>query len=390
MNTTISDFKSRLAQKIHGKSINKVQDFFGLMYEAAGNLLLQIDPIETIRATPVTNGLYDQVFSIVAPTDLKKDRIVDMRPQTDQNPSNNFHQIYGADFTMYKTNNSFDVSYNSGVKTIRVSKALNPGILVNAATDLTSNGTWAAGGNAANLAVDTVNKIYGSGSLRFDGAAAGSAAYVENSTMTAIDATDYVNVGSFFVWVYIPSTSDITSVGLRWGNDSSNYYSASATTSQDATSFIVGWNLIRFDWSGATETGSVTDTAIDYLRVTINYDGTAITNCRVNQVTLKLPIPYEIVYYSNYLFRNSSGTWIPKPTAVDDSDLINLDIDGINLLLYEAAYLVAQELQGEDAVFDVDYWQRKKKEVWDMYGSKYKSQTKNRRSTYYTTTRRRF
>jgi hypothetical protein len=390
MSTTISDFKTRLAQKIHGQSINKVQDINGLISEAAGNLLLQIDPMETKRVTQVTNGLYDQVYSILAPTDLKKDRIIDIRPQTNQNPSNNFHQIYGADFTAYKTNNSFDVEYNTGVKTIRVSKALQAGIMVNAAASLTDNGTWAAGGNAINLTTDTVNKMYSSASIKFDISASGADAYIENSTMTQVDATNYVNVGSFFAWVYIPSITIITSITLRWGNDSSNYYSASATTAQDSTAFIVGWNLVRFDWSGATETGSVTDTTIDYLRVTFNYSGTATTGCRVNSIMLKLPIPYEIVYYSSYLFRNSSGTWIPKPTSIDDSDLVNLDDDSINLLLYEASYLVAQELQGEDAVFDTDFWQRKKKEVWDMYGGKYKSETKNRRSTYYSTVRRRF
>jgi len=99
MSTTISDFKTRLAQKIHGQSINKVQDINGLISEAAGNLLLQIDPMETKRVTQVTNGLYDQVYSILAPTDVKKDRIIDIRPQINQNPANNFHQIYGADFT---------------------------------------------------------------------------------------------------------------------------------------------------------------------------------------------------------------------------------------------------------------------------------------------------
>jgi hypothetical protein len=225
---------------------------------------------------------------------------------------------------------------NSGIKTLNISKKLTAGATVSTLNSLTDNGTWTAGGNAINIVADTINKISGSGSLKFDISASGSTAYIENSTLSSVDLTNFESAGSLFAYVFIPSTTIITSVNLRWGSSSANYYSSTATTTQDNTSFIAGWNLVRFDYAGATETGTVDNSAINYLRVTFNYNGTATTSCRVDSITARIPSYYTITYYSKYLFKNTAGTWIEKPTAIDDSDEINLDVDSFNVLLYES------------------------------------------------------
>lgn len=89
----------------------------------------------------------------------------------------------------------------------------------------------------------------------------------------------------------------------------------------------------------------------------------------------------ELVYYSKYLFKTSGGTWKEKPTL--DSDVINLDTDGINILLYELAELVTQELQGESMVQDLNYFSSKKKEAWDTYERSHKSIAYKRQNNYY-------
>lgn len=381
----ISDFKTRLAAKVHGQTLNKVADVNGLIYEAAGNVLLRIDPKETMRTAVLNNGLYDQVYDYSAPTDLKGDKIIDITSQSleNQTPANNFHQVYGKEFSLYKDNNTISTRMNSGVKTLNISKSLTAGALVSATNSLTDNGTWTAGGNAINLIADTVNKVSGSGSLKFDISASGSTAYIENSTLTSVDLSNYQYAGALFAYVYIPSTTIITSINLRWGSSSANYYSSTATTTQENTAFIAGWNLVRFDYSTATETGTVVDTAIDYLRVTFNYDGTATTSCRVDNIVARLPSPYAITYYSKYLFKNTSGTWIEEPSAIDDSDIINLDVESYNVLLYETAYLIAQQLGGEDSQVDVDYYKRKRDETWSAYLQSNKTVALKPRASYY-------
>lgn len=383
---TISDAKTRIQSKIHGGSINKVQDFYGLCLEAAGNVLLKIDPAETKRTAQVENALYDQQYEYTAPADLKQDRVIDLRVQANRVVSDNFTQTGGENFDLYKSGETFVVENNSGVKTLRISKALTAGTLLHSADSLTSNGTWTAGGNATNLAIDTFNKITGNASLKFDISASGSTAWIENSTFTAVDLSDLVNVGALFEWVSIPSTTIITSVTLRWGTDSSNYYHTTVTTGVANTSFVNGWNLLRHDWSSATTVGTPTNTSIGYVRVTFNYNGSATTACRVDNIIAKLGSIYNVVYYSNFLFRTAAGVWIEKPTL--DTDLINLDVTSINLFYYELGELVAQEMQGEDSTVDVDYWTKKKTETWDTYMRANKSEAQKRRNSYYSMPRR--
>lgn len=382
MSTTIAQFKTRLASKIHGQNINKVNDINGLIREAAGNVLLSIDPVETKRTSVITDGIYDRVYDYACPTDLKKDRIIDIRPQGSRSGADNFSQVYGQEFGLYADNGTFAVEDSNGIRTIKISKNATPGALLSDCSSLTGNGTWAATASASNLSVDTINKINGAGSLMFDLAAAGSSGYIENSSMNSLNLSSFPTNYSAFVPCYIPNSA-VTSVTLRWGSSSSDYFSVTATTTQSGTAFQTGWNIIRFDRTAATTTGTPDTSSINYARVTVAYNGSAVSSFRVDSIMFKQPTPYEITYYSKYLFRNSSGTWIESPTAIDDSDTIVLDIDGENILLYETCLLIAQEIAGEDSSFDVAYWRQQKTEIWSGYKTANKSEAQKRRTTYY-------
>ena len=382
MTVTIADFQTRIESKIHANDITQVNDIYGLFLEAAGNVLTAADPRETKRTTTITNAIYDQVYNYVLPADLKDDCVIDIRPQTQRSAIDSLGQTSSRAFDRFRE--GFSVEDNSGVRTIRIAEqTLLAGATLNECDSLTSNGTWATGGNATDLAADSLNRISGSASLKFNISASGSTAYIENSTMTAVDLEDYVNVGALFVWVYIPSTTIITSVALRWGSDSSNYYSRTVTAAQDNTSFITGWNLLRFDWDGSTETGTVVDTAIDYMRVTFAYDGTTVNSCRVDSIVARIGSVYEIVYYSKYLFKTSAGVWIEKPTTT--TDIVNLDTGSYNLLLYEMAFLVSQELQKKDGSFDVSFWEKERNKIFAQYKMRNKSQAIKRQQPYYST-----
>lgn len=378
---TLSDFKTRVQGKIHGTTIDQVNDFYGLVYEAAGNLLLRIDPFETKRITQITNAIYDQVYDYVLPTDVKGNKIIDIRPQVSRSLGDKVNQTYSQNFDLNKDNNDFTIEDNYGVRSLRLSKSLLSGSLINDCNALTSNGSWSSSGTSSSVATDTFNYVSGSGSIKFNLDVAGSSGGIVNSTETSVDLSSYKNVGSIFVFVYIPNITAITAITLRWGSSSSNYYSVTATSTQNNTAFIVGWNLVRFDWSGASTTGTPVDTAINYTAVLFTYNGTAVTACRVDNIIAKLGSIYMIVYYSQYLFSTSAGVWISKPTV--DTDSINLSIEGINLLLYEVLDLVSQELQGKDGRLDIEYSENKKEAAYKLYGATYKSEVKKPREAYY-------
>lgn len=382
MAKSISTLKSEIQRKLHGTNLNKLSGVYSLIGEAAGNILAEIDPQETIRTTQITNGLFTDIYDYTAPSDLKGNKVVDFRPQANRTRYDNFTQKFSEDFDMDKADNTFYVKYTDGTRSIRISKeTITSPTILNGMDSITSNGTWAVGSDATNLTKDTVYYVQGGASLNFDVSGAGTTAYIENSTMTQVDLSSMDEQGSLFVRVYIPSGQTITNLILRWGNDTSNYWSRTVTAQHDGTSFETGWNILRFDWNGATETGTVAPAAIDYLRVTFTYDGNADTDFRVDSITASLAEIYDLVYYSKYLFTNASGSYLEIPTA--DTDTINLDTESYNILLYEVGELVAQELQGEDASFDLQYFAQKKQQLYQRYKRNNPSQESKPQDRYY-------
>ena len=350
MSYTIADIKNELESNIHGSSLNKLQDPYGTINKAARKLQLDIDIPDTIRKTQITNAIYSNITLYSTPSDLKGDKIIDIRPQANRSLNDNFSQRNIEEFSLKNTNNTFSIEYDSGTKYLMLSKDVKEDKTLNGCDSLTANGTWSAGGDGTNLTLDDLYYVSGSGSLNFDLDGSTTSGYIENSDMTAQDLSDYEDVGSMFMWVYFPDSSIITNVILRWGNDSSNYWYVTATTGHDGNSFVDGWNLIRFDWNGATEQGTGDSSAVDYARVTITYDGTADTDIRVDNIVCRLGEIWDLVYYSNFLFQTSAGVW--QENCSDDTDVINLSGEAYNLLIQLATVYANQELSGEDSSFD--------------------------------------
>ena len=358
MALTILQLKEHLIGSIHGASLNKVKNLTQLINRSGWNLLAQIDPAETKRTQQLTNAIHDDVYDYAAPTDLKGRKIIDIRPQVNRTTSDNFSQGFSEAFDIYKALSEgkeiFHVRHNSGTKSLRIAKGgLTSAITINEVDGVTDNGTWAGSGGASNLTQDTIDYVSGSASLNFD-ADTSTTPYVENSTMSEVDLTDHDEKSKLFIWRYFPDASAITDALLRWGNDTSNYWSKTVTTAHDGAAFQNGWNLLSFDWSTATETGTVAPATIKYARVGMTKNATADTDFRIDNIISSLGSIFEIEYYSKYLFKTSGGTWIESHT--DDTDIINLDTESYNLLIAECMLAISQQIQGEDSNFDMNYY----------------------------------
>ena len=275
----------------------------------------------------------------------------------------------------------FTVNFNTSIKTLRINAPyLNAPIIVNNIDNTTDNGTWATGGTASNISNNGTNFAQGAGSVQFN--ATTGAAYIENSTMTAVNLSAVVNQASLFVWVYVPTASNLTSVDLRWGSSSSNYYHLTVTQTQQGTAFVNGWNLCQFSWLSASTVGSPNSSAINYGRVTLNLTASA-TGCLVNGMNSILGTILNYEYYSKYLFRDAS-TGAYQETTTDPSNLINLDTESYNLLTYKVAALAIQQQQGLDASFyDGPFFENKYQQALLRYKAMYKSELQKPQSIYY-------
>ena len=349
---------------LHGGSLTKVKNLNDVFRRAANTMLAKIDPPETMRRELLDDEIHDEIYDYSCQSDLKREQVADLFPQVGRTRADNPSLRFVKTFDLYKSNNSFTISYDSGVKSLRFSKdTAYPRKVLHNLNSITSNGAWAADGtDASNLTADTKNKAQGSASFNFDLLGVGTTGYIENSTLTAVDLSDEEDQSKVFVWVYIPDTSIITNFILYWGSSSTAYWSATVTSPHDTSSFKTGWNLLAFDWNGATETGSPSSSAVDYLRLTVTYDGTAETDLRVDEISCSRGELFEIVYYSDCMFRTSAGVWQTHTSA--DSDILNVDEDGFQIYVLECLIAIAQQLQGTDSSFDVNW---AKNELGNMF-----------------------
>ena len=391
MSFNITNVKSELSGILHGTQMNQITALDALIYRAARDVLLDVDPNETIRITPITNAVFNSVYDYAAPDDLKGNGIIDIRPQVNRKGTDVWTQQYNQDFDVNKTSymDNFTVNWNSAVKSLRINApSLSAPIQINTCDSLTSNGTWTATSDAENLSVDSINYVSSSGALQFDlkadppvFPATTVTGYLENSTISPIDLTSVAGQGTGFLYTYLPNGSYFTDVNIRVGSDASNYWTQTATTTQFGTAFQNGWNLLQFSFDGATAVNSPDITKIKYIRVTWTYNGTAQTAVRLDQITVALGTILEVEYYSKFLFRTSAGAW--QETVTDDTNIVNLDTDSYNLLLYKIAQLAVQQQQGIDAAgFDGKYFKDEYDSRLERYYYLYKSQ-KQKPSGYY-------
>lgn len=383
----ISDLKTDLTGVLHGTTLNQITALDNLIDRAARQLLLELDPQETKRVLQFTGPVFNTVYDYPIATDVKGNKIIDIFPQVRRLPQDVWTQAYNQAFDVVKQGlfsspNMFTMNYDTGIRSIRINAPfLNPPVVLNQAESTTDNGTWAAGGTASNLATNNQNYVQGGGSLQFD--AATGAAYLENNTMGAVDLSDVVNQAYLFAWVYIPTGSELTSVNLRWGSSSSDYYSVTATQNQQGNAFVDGWNQCQFPWLNASVVGSPDSSAIDYLRVTLNVTGDQ-TACLINGIDSILGTILSYEYYSKYMFRDSS-TGAFQETVTDDTNLINLDTDSYNLLFNLVAFYAFQQQQGMDALFyDANMFGQLYQTGIARYKALYKSEVQKPQSSYYT------
>ena len=386
MSYSITNLKTDLEGVLHGTTTNQIQNLRGVINRAARQLLLDIDCQETKRTVEFVNPIFNTVYDYPIASDVKGNKIIDIFPQVQRLPRDIWSQAYNQAFDVAKQNiwtlqNMFTMNFNSGLKTIKINAPLlNASNIINQADNLTSNGTWTAGGTASNLSVNNTSWAQGAGALQFD--ITTGIGWVVNSTMQAVDLTTHLNQSSLFEWVKIPVGTDLTSVELRWGSDASNYWTKTVTQNQQGTAFVNGFNLAENVWSSATKVGTQDVTKINYLRVALTVTAN-MAGCLVNGINSILGTVMSYSYYSKFLFRNAS-TGAFQETVLDDSDLINLDTESYNLLTNLVAILALQQQQGLDATFfDGSFFATQYQQGLQRYRMQYRSEIQKPQSFFY-------
>ena len=151
------------------------------------------------------------------------------------------------------------------------------------------------GSDAINLGVSNTDIQIGNTSILFDIDVSNSANNYAEITHTAtnpVNISSYTNTGNIELALKIPDAKYITSIDVRIGNDSSNYYGYTFLSNYQGE-WDYGWNWLSIPLGNGAlpsgqdynnkiaETGTVDDTLIDYMYIKINYSSNAIdiTGC---------------------------------------------------------------------------------------------------------------
>lgn len=366
---TQSQLQSDINARIKGK-VGVLIDVQSTMNQGVREVIADLDLLSTRRRTALVPNLYSGLFEYSAPTDLKGYKVITIQNQKNT-PAISWGLVPYEQFMRRQDGNTIGISHYGEVKKIYLnttgqtyyynydetgdtSLAPNTKTTVAGLDTLTSGGgTWAEFGDvtAGEVYKDESNFVQGSGSIRFNiNAAAGTTAGIVNSTLNSSDISTYFSQNGFaYVWAYITSTTNLTNFKLRLGSSASAYNTMTATTQSDGTAFVNGWNLIAFDLSSPTLTGTPVNTAITYCAIYMTKTAAKVseTAYRFDFLVLRRGQVNNLYYYSSYGWQSSVGTY--KQNSTVSSDILNADDDEYQLILARCTELAALEVDEEKA-----------------------------------------
>lgn len=180
-------------------------------------------------------------------------------------------------------------------------------------------------GDGSNAVSDKVLYTQGEGSIRFSvTASTGQISLI--FSLPSFDISDFLDKCFAFLDLSTPSTNtnNLTSVVLRIGNDASNYYYVTATEYFRGQALSGGqFTTVGFDLRNRQETGTVDDTAIDWIQVLINIPLTGVNgDYHIDNIFLSQGISFQVPYYSIYNILAEGTTPTDSITSLDDVILI--------------------------------------------------------------------
>jgi len=317
MSTTLSDLNNLINDRRRDSGSNSI-DMTTTGFRAIKStidLMQQVHDWEfTIKKTTITfhKGItwYADPADFKAPIDLRYQKAPDRSQEFSMVSANNF------DSEKLKTRR-FALATQEVEQYLRIDC---PGSIqqIEVATQYDGNGTWVGASGITNVATDSYEFYDLTASTKFD--FDGTAGTLTNSTMNTVDLEKYKDRAKVYLNVYLSTVTNFTSVAMKLGSSSSNYYTSTVTTDYLGKSVSTGWNKLEFDiWD--TEVGTVDDENIDWIELTFNYSSTPNdTNFRIENIFCTEDISLDLIYYSLYMiYDTSASTWVQNFVAAADT-----------------------------------------------------------------------
>jgi hypothetical protein len=352
----------RLSNLNSGSDTNVERD---LVNSAVHITIADVDFKGVIREKVLTPNLMDNQWDYALPTDA--DAIIDFRPQnTDSRDEfETYSPVPPEEFDRRKRveKGIYTITSNDLTRVLRVAADIEDiSLQVSSMEDTNWKSKDTDAVNDSDVKVDEDDYLEGNGSIRFQTDttdSTDSTVGIQNTALTAFDISDYLARGSAFVDAKLTSyDTGIHQISLRLGSDSNNYYQISDSTQNDCSSFVSGWNKVRFDLQNKTTVGTPADTAIDYACLFWSRDTTTTALLHLNDtdwgfdnLELKRGKYYLISYYSKNVWQDTAFTL--SENSSHDSHALMMQPDEVEVVMTKAAELASLYLRDFE---DVKYF----------------------------------
>lgn len=371
-----------LNTKIHGRLTNLLSGDTGdsnierdLINSAVRTAISDIDFRGNIRESVLTPNIMDNQFDYALPTDVKADKIIDLRPQVTDSRGEfeSYNLTTPEEFDRRKKveKGLYTILNDDLTRILRVSADVEDATVQVSAMEDTAWGTFDTDAvNDSDVKVDADDFIEGDGSIRFQTDTTDSTdtnVGVQNDSVTRFDITSFLARGSAFVDAKLTvADTGIHQITLRLGSDSSNYYQISDSNQNDCSAFVTGWNKIRWDFVNKTTTGTPVDTAIDYAAIFWSRDTTTTALLHLNDtdwgfdnLILKRGKYYLLSYYSRNVWQDTAFALVENST--NDSHALLVQNDELEVIIAKAAEVASGYLRDrEDQVYFRQEYERLK------------------------------
>lgn len=359
---------------LHGRRTNLISGDTGdtnierdLINRGVRIALSDVDFRGNLRESVLTPNLMDNQWDYALPVDVKADKIVDLRPQnTDSRGEFETYDIVSPqEFDRRKkVEKGIATILNDDLtRTLRVSADIEDISQQVSTMEDTNWGSFDTDAvNDSDVKVDNDDYIEGNGAVRFQTDTTDttdSTVGIQNTALSAFDISSYLARGSAFVDAKLTTyDTGIHQLTLRLGSDSDNYYQISDSNQNDCSSFVTGWNKVRFDLANKTTAGTPADTAIDYAALFWSRDTTTAALLHLNDtdwgfdnLILKRGKYYLLSYYSRYVWQDTALTLAENSTH--DSHALLVQNDEYELIMAKVNELASGYLRDNE---DVKYY----------------------------------
>jgi hypothetical protein len=325
---TVGSVLSRLKDKFEGGRSFAV-NWYEILGEASDTMVEKVNPRTLKRTLPLFGGIIQDMEVYLCPDDISSfSGIYDLPLSTTAN--NKFSYVKPEEYNNKNNSDRIDIFtdiYVNGIRFLLIKHDVKSQYV-----EIDPYST--VGTKTGALTVNTYN-TFDSGSL--DWLCTTGQSVISDNFATPQDYSAYLQTGDAMLRVYVPDETLVTDLTVKLMTDSSNFFVYS--TSNYGIILTRGWNYLRFPLRAYSGTGAPNMATINSYQIIVTSNNTIVLT--LEDLMLKTSQLRFLEYFTKYAFRDAI-TYDYKDTPSSDNDLVFLERNESNILMYEAADIVIQ------------------------------------------------